>query len=148
MAFAPAFAFAQDIAKASEAFASGVQIYTCAPDGDGYAWRLKAPEATLKDANGHIVGKHFAGPTWQSSDGSKVTGEAISTSPSPDAGAVPWIVLRAKAHDGNGSMAKVDAIVRIRTEGGIAPPQGCDRAHVGGDVRVPYGAVYLFFRHP
>ncbi|MEX1828867.1 DUF3455 domain-containing protein [Luteibacter sp. CQ10] len=140
----------QDIAtspKASEAFADGVQIYTCTAKAGSYAWQLKAPEATLKDAKGNVVGKHFAGPTWQSSDGSSVVGEALNTSPSPDAGAVAWLVLRAKAHEGAGSMATVEFVVRTRTEGGVAPGSGCDAAHAGSDVRIPYRAVYLFFRH-
>lgn len=146
-----AHASSQDIAmmpQASEAFASGVQIYTCSSRADAYAWQLKAPDATLKDAKGNVVGKHFAGPTWQASDGSSVTGEVMNTSASPDAGAIPWLVLRAKAHDGAGTMAKVDVIVRTRTEGGVAPRTGCDAGHVGSEVRIPYRGVYLFFRHP
>lgn len=148
--FSP-IAISQNVAmsqEASEAFADGVQIYTCANKAGSYAWQLKAPDATLKDAKGNVVGKHFAGPTWRSSDGSSVVGEALNTSPSPDAGAIPWLVLRAKAHEGAGRMATVEFVVRTRTEGGVAPGSGCDAAHAGSDVRIPYRAVYLFFRHP
>lgn len=132
---------------AIEAFGKGVQIYTCTATGSSYAWTLKAPEATLSDAKGNAIGKHFAGPSWQAIDGSTVVGEPLNASPSPNAGAIAWIVLQAKSHAGSGVMANVDYVVRTRTEGGVAPAAGCDAAHVGIDVRVPYSAIYLFFRH-
>jgi hypothetical protein len=125
----------------------GAQIYACTKVSDAYTWKLKAPDAGLYDAAGNEVGKHFAGPTWQSSDGSKVVAEAVSASPSPDAHAVAWLVLRAKDHVGVGSMAAVDYIVRANTTGGAAPKDGCDEAHANAEIRVPYTAAYLFFRH-
>ena len=131
---------------AIEAFAKGVQIYTCKAANGSYAWALKAPEASLSDAKGHAIAKHFAGPSWQAEDGSVVVGEPAQVSPSPDAGAIPWIVLHAKSHTGSGEMASVQYIVRTRTEGGVAPATGCDASHAGTEVRVPYSAVYLFFR--
>jgi hypothetical protein len=133
-------------APAIEAFAKGVQIYTCKAANGGYAWSLKAPDATLADAKGNTIGKHFAGPSWQATDGSTVVGEPLNASPSPNAGAVAWLVLHAKSHEGNGLMASVQYIVRTRTEGGVAPAAGCDAAHAGNEIRVPYSAVYLFFR--
>ncbi|HKT27541.1 DUF3455 domain-containing protein [Dyella sp.] len=131
---------------AIEAFAKGVQIYSCKDAGNSYAWTLKGPDATLSDAKGHAIGRHFAGPSWQAEDGSVVVGEMLSASPSPDAGAVAWLVLHAKSHSGKGDMASVQYIVRTRTEGGAAPATGCDAAHASAEVRVPYSAVYLFFR--
>lgn len=131
---------------ATQAFGKGVQIYTCKAAGGRYGWSLKAPDATLSDATGHVIGKHFAGPSWQATDGSSVVGEPLNVSPSPDKGAIAWLVLRAKSHQGGGAMADVQYIVRTQTEGGVAPPTGCDAAHVGHEVRVPYRAIYLFFR--
>jgi len=131
---------------AIEGFAKGVQIYTCKAANGSYAWTLKAPDASLSDAKGQVIAKHFAGPSWQAEDGSVVVGEPVQASPSPDAGAVSWLVLHAKSHTGNGEMASVQYIVRTRTEGGVAPATGCDAGHAGGEVRVPYSAVYLFFR--
>jgi hypothetical protein len=134
-------------APAIEAFGKGVQIYTCKAVSNGaYAWSLKAPDASLMDAKGNTIGKHFAGPSWQANDGSTVVGEPLNASPSPDAGSIPWLVLHAKSHSGNGQLASVQYIVRTRTEGGVAPATGCDATHVGNEVRVPYSAVYLFFR--
>lgn len=131
---------------AVEAFAKGAQIYTCKAANGSYAWTLKAPDATLRDAGGHVIGKHFAGPSWQAEDSSVVVGEPISVSHSPDPGAVTWIVLRAKSHTGQGLMASVQYIVRTLTKGGVAPATGCDASHAGTETRVPYSAVYLLFR--
>lgn len=141
-------AHAQEVPRASaiEAFGKGVQIYACKASGATYAWTLKAPDATLSDAKGKVIGKHFAGPSWQADDGSTVVGELLNASPSPSAGAIPWLVLRASSHAGNGVMASVQYIVRAHTEGGAAPASGCDAGHAGTEVRVPYNAVYLFFR--
>lgn len=141
-------AHAQGASKpaAIEAFGKGVQIYTCQASGGSFAWVLKAPDATLADAKGKAIARHFAGPSWRANDGSTVVGQPLNVSPSPDAGAIPWLVLRAKSHVGKGEMATVQYIVRERTEGGTAPATGCDAGHAGREVRVPYSAVYLFFR--
>src|SRR5262249_2500415 len=61
-----------------ETFASGVQIYECVQNRENptrYDWVFKAPQADLFDAAGRKIGKHYAGPTWESNDGSKVVGE-------------------------------------------------------------------------
>lgn len=131
---------------AIEATGKGVQIYACKAIHDAYAWTLKAPDASLSDASGHVIGKHFAGPSWQAADGSTVVGELLNVSSSPSAGAIPWLVLHAKSHTGDGVMANVQYIVRTHTEGGVAPAGGCDANHAGAEVRVPYSATYVFFR--
>ena len=55
--------------------------------------------------------------------------------------------LRAKSHSGNGAFASVGYITRMRTEGGIAPANGCDASHTGAESHVPYSASYVFFSH-
>jgi hypothetical protein len=146
LAVAPTFAGAASPSPALQAFGKGVQIYTCTATGNDYAWHLKAPDARLSDAQGKVIGKHFAGPSWQANDGSTVVGEPLNASPSPNQGAIPWLVLRATSHDGSGDMANVAYIVRTQTEGGVAPATGCDAGHTNTELRVPYTAVYLFFR--
>ena len=123
----------------------GVQIYACSQTEAGYAWRLKAPDAVLTDAAGHRVGDHFAGPSWRAEDGSTVVGEALAAGQSPQAGAIPWLVLRAKAHGGTGLFEGVSYIVRSATEGGATPTGGCDQARAGVEQRVDYSATYIFF---
>ena len=45
--------------------ASGSQIYVCQVGTDQkLSWVFKAPEAELHDAQGTLIGSHFAGPTW------------------------------------------------------------------------------------
>ena len=126
---------------------TGDQVYVCSASGTQFAWTLKAPDATLTDGT-KVVGKHFAGPTWQAEDGSSVVGEVIVNSPSPAPNSIPWLVLHAKSHAGAGMMADVAYVVRTNTEGGVAPASGCDAAHSGAETRVHYSATYLFFRGP
>ncbi len=123
----------------------GAQVYACAQTEAGYAWHLKAPDAILLDPAGRQVGRHFAGPSWQAEDGSTVVGAAVATAQAPQAGAVPWLVLAAKSHAGEGVFAGVSYIVRSATQGGAAPAAGCDADHAGAELRVDYSATYTFF---
>jgi len=51
-----------------QAVGIGFQVYTW----DGTTWSGPVPDATLFDNDGNFVASHFAGPSWQSSSGSKV----------------------------------------------------------------------------
>ena len=65
------------------AAARGAQIYACrvkAADPAAFEWALKAPEAELFDQSGARIGRHYAGPTWESADGSRVVGEVMQRS--------------------------------------------------------------------
>lgn len=135
-------------AQAAPAFqltGKGVQIYVCQPTASGFGWTLKGPEAVLTDSGGKVVGRHFAGPSWQAKDGSTVVGEALVASPSPATGSAAWLVLHAKSHAGAGVFADVAYIARTMTDGGAAPSAGCDAAHATVEVREPYSATYSFF---
>ena len=133
--------------SAMEWQARGVQIYACTPDGPAFAWRLKAPDAVLLNVQGQQAGRHFAGPSWQAKDGSVVVGEVVASG-SGDAGAIPWLLLRAKSRTGEGLFARIGYIVRSRTAGGVAPGSGCDRDHAGTEARVDYIASYTFLPEP
>jgi len=125
--------------------AKGDQIYSCKADGGKYAWTLKAPEAQLFDKSGKSFGKHFAGPSWEGNDGSRVTGKAAANAPSPDADSIPWLLVTVVSHSGEGVLTPVTSIQRINTKGGKAQASGCDAAHIGQEDRVPYSADYVFF---
>jgi Protein of unknown function (DUF3455) len=125
--------------------AKGDQIYTCKEDGGQYAWTLKAPEAQLFDKSGKPFGKHFAGPSWEASDGSRVMGKAAANAPSPDADSIPWLLLTVIGRSGEGVLAHVTSIQRINTKGGKARASGCDAAHAGQEDRAAYSADYVFF---
>ena len=71
--------------------ATGVQIYVCGAtktDPARFEWVFKAPEADLFDLSGKKSGKHYAGPTWESNDGSKVAGEVKARDDGPEKGFV------------------------------------------------------------
>jgi len=121
--------------------ALGVQIYAC----NGTAWVLQAPEARLLDKHGRVVGTHFLGPTWQYKDGSKVVGSKLA-GVVVDATAIPWLLLGAVSHEGDGRMADITFIQRLDTAGGLAPTTGCDADHVGTVARVDYAATYFFYK--
>ena len=128
--------------------ARGVQIYACEAkpdDATAFVWTFKAPEADLLNKNGDIVGTHFAGPTWQGTDGSAVVAAVSERADSPDAGSIPWLLLEATEHTGAGAFSTVTHIQRLDTAGGIAPTDGCDADHAADEVRVPYEATYAFF---
>jgi hypothetical protein len=125
--------------------ADGVQIYTCQAVENKFQWVFKAPEAALFDETGRQIGKHFAGPSWESLDGSLVTGEVISKMPAPTPDAIPWLLLRAKSHSGQGQFARVQYIQRTETKGGAAPSSPCDSSHLGAEARMRYSATYTFY---
>ena len=125
---------------ARQAHAEGDQIYTC----DGSSWTLVGPDAKLFDESGKQTGSHFAGPTWEWSDGSRVMGRAVANA-TRDPDSIPWLLLTATDHQGDGVMKQVSSIQRLSTKGGKAPATGCDAAHKGDKTRVHYTAVYYFY---
>jgi uncharacterized protein DUF3455 len=127
--------------------ADGVQIYACEAKDQGVAWVFKAPEATLFDRQGRQVGTHFAGPTWKLADGA-VVGEVAARADAPASGAIPWLLLKAKSHEGSGVLAGVAFVRRADTKGGVVPAAGCDAAHKGEQARMRYYALYQFFGAP
>jgi Protein of unknown function (DUF3455) len=138
---------ASQAAGVLELHGDGVQIYRCTDNkAGGVAWTLEGPDAKLIDADGKIVGHHFAGPTWQDADGSTVVGKAVAAGSAQGAAAVPWLVLQAASHSGTGVFADVGYVVRSHTMGGVAPAAGCSStADAGAETRVPYSATYTFF---
>jgi hypothetical protein len=129
--------------------ARGVQIYECRAKSDSPSateWAFVAPEAELLDSRGMVVGKHYAGPQWESLDGSKVAGQAKARAEAPLPGAIPWLLLSAKSVGPAGTLASVTSVQRIRTTGGIAPPaSACTAQMLGQRARVAYTADYVFF---
>jgi len=126
--------------------AKGDQIYTCKGDAAQFAWTLKAPDAQLFDKNGKAFGKHFAGPSWEANDGSRVTGKAMANVPSPDADSIPWLLVSIVSHSGSeGVLSRATTLQRLDTKGGKAPATGCDAGHAGHEVRVSYSADYVFY---
>lgn len=125
---------------------NSVQIYTCKPVGESFAWTGPDPDAVLVDSAHKLTVHHYKGPTWEATDGSIVRSQgplAIHFLPTQP-GAVHWLELPAKG--GSKQFAKVTLIHRIDTAGGVAPSeQPCDAHHAGDQERVDYSATYLFY---
>ncbi len=128
--------------------AKGVQIYECRARTDqvgGYAWAFVAPEADLFDARGNRTGRHYAGPHWEATDGSKILGTVKERADAPVGDAIPWLLLSARSVGSEGSFSKVTSIQRVNTVGGVAPKAGCSQATAGTPARINYTADYYFF---
>lgn len=123
--------------------AKGVQIYVCAAKDGVNEWTFKAPEAELVDAKGKPFAKHYAGPTWEAPDGSKIVGKAVANEPAPKANSIPWLLLSTES-SGSGVLAGARFVQRVNTAGGAGPTGPCKTA--GTERRVHYTANYIFYK--
>lgn len=123
------------------AYAVGVQIYRW----NGTTWDFVAPLANLyADRDFHIqIGDHYAGPTWEGNWGSNVVGRRVDGC-TPDATAIPWLLLDAASTEGPGIFHRVTYIQRVKTAGGLVP--SAPGTTVGEEARVPYSTEYYFYR--
>jgi len=125
------------------AHAVGMQTYECKAGTDGkLAWAFREPVATLI-ADDKIVGRHFAGPTWQLSDGSAVVGRVAASTPGATANDIAWLKLDVVSRSGSGMLSNVTTVQRINTVGGVLKDD-CDRP--GTTRGMPYTADYVFLR--
>ncbi len=127
----------------------GSITYECKPKANmnnQFEWVFVGPDAKLLARNGTEVGKYYGPPaTWQSLDGSKITGSQIAISPSKP-GSIPLQLVRANPAVGVGNMSNVSYIQRVATQDGVAPQKVCDAATIGGKEIVKYKSDYIFWR--
>jgi len=124
----------------------GQQHYTCERSAEGFAWRLRGPDALLLGPDGKKSGTHSRGPSWTLLDGSAVTGSVIASVSAAAADAIPWLLLSATSTGkSNRTLSRVAHVQRIDTSGGLPPTDGCDAQHLGAERRVDYRATYNFF---
>ena len=126
----------------------GEQLYSCradARDPSAFAWAFVAPQAALRDVTGKVVGRHYGGPTWESTDGSKVQGTVVAQEAAPDPQAIAWLLLRATTNSGSGMFARVTSIQRLHTKGGKPPAQPCGAAQLNQQIGTAYTAEYVFY---
>jgi len=123
--------------------AEGAQVYDCKADANGkLAWQFREPIATLL-RDGTTAGRHYAGPTWEASDGSAVTGKAVANVPGTTPADIPWLKLDVIGHRGSGTLSSVTTVQRTNTHGGVVNGL-CDKA--GTYFSAPYSADYVFLR--
>jgi hypothetical protein len=125
------------------AHAQGSQVYLCKPNANGeLVWTFSEPAAALT-VDGKVVGRHYAGPTWEHIDGSTVVGKAAGSAPATAATGIPWLKLDVISHRGSGVLSDVTTVQRINTLGGKLEGS-CEKA--GNSLSMPYAADYIFLR--
>jgi Protein of unknown function (DUF3455) len=123
--------------------AVGAQIYECkANSARQLLWHFREPIAALF-VGGKTVGRHYAGPNWEMTDGSAVVGKVIGQAPMANPRAIPMLKLDVTSRRGAGKLAEVTTIQRLNTRGGVADAP-CVSA--GAFLSVPYTADYAFYR--
>ncbi|HEY6633089.1 MAG TPA: DUF3455 domain-containing protein [Rhizobiaceae bacterium] len=123
--------------------AEGAQVYECKSGADGtLAWVFREPIATLI-SSGKTVGRHYAGPSWEFSDGSAVVGQVTGTAPGSVAMDIPWLKLGVTSRRGTGVLSPATTVQRINTVGGKLNG-ACYKP--GTYESVPYSADYVFLR--
>ena len=112
---------------------------------DQFEWVFAGPAAGLKDRKGTMVGKYYGPPaTWESTDGSKITGTQVAVAPN-GAGNIPSQLVKANPAMGMGAMQGVSYVQRVATMGGTAPQSVCGKANENAKQVVPYSADYIFY---
>lgn len=127
--------------------ATGVQIYDSVTDASGaLKWVLEAPLARLAGPRGVGVLYHYAGPSWEAADGSKIvrdTDVPVKSVPAPRASIdIPWLLVKVTADPAPGVLSNVTYVERLVTHGGAAPAAPPKRPDT--KVGVPYTATYAF----
>lgn len=122
-------------------YAQGFQVYRW----NGATWDFVGPIATLSASDNFKgeVGIHYSGPTWESKSGSKVVAKRVDGC-SPDANAIPWLLLETVSTNGPGIFSLITYIQRVNTTGGLIP--SVNGSTVGELKEVPYTAEYFFYR--
>ncbi len=123
--------------------AEGAQIYECKAGSDRkLVWTLREPIATLR-LKDKTVGRYYAGPNWEHTDGSAVAAKVVATAPGKTPNDILWLKLKATAHRGRGTLSSVTTVLQINTQGGVHGGP-CDKA---GDIHsAPYTADYVFLQ--
>ena len=132
-----------------ETAAAGDITYECRAKANmagQFEWVFVGPDAGLKDRSGNSVGRYYGPPaTWESKDGSKVTGAQLAVSPAA-AGSIPLQLVKANPATGAGAMQGVSYIQRVNTQGGVAPSAACTSGNTGQKQIVKYSADYILWR--
>jgi Protein of unknown function (DUF3455) len=133
---------------AMETVGKGDITYECREKKDmagQFEWVFVGPNARLMDRAGKQIGAYFGPPaTWQSNDGSKVTGAQVAVSPA-SAGNIPLQLVKANEAMGAGAMRGTTYIQRVATKGGVAPAAICTTGNRGEKQTVSYQADYIFY---
>ncbi|UCU99753.1 DUF3455 domain-containing protein [Acidovorax radicis] len=127
----------------------GEITYECRDKADAMGqmeWFFVGPKAVLNDRTGKAVGSYYGPPaTWESMDGSKLTGAQVAVAPA-GMGNIPYQLVKANPAMGAGAMTGVTYIQRVALKGGAAPAAACSTANKGERQIVKYQADYIFWK--
>ncbi len=119
------------------------RVYEIKPNpAGGFQWSLKAPDAELKSLSGEVLGKHGSGPSWTLNGCSSIVGSVPPLKNLAAPASIPWLLLAVKSKSGSGILDKVDYVMRVATNGGVAPAEP-PKAE-GETVKVKYHAISSF----
>src|SRR5574343_1228052 len=92
---------------AMETVGSGQITYECRAKKDmagQFEWVFVGPDAKLMDRAGKVAGRYYGPPTtWESTDGSKITGKQVAVAPG-GTGNIPMQLVQANPAMGMGAM--------------------------------------------
>ena len=80
----------------------------------GAAWPHHGSLRWPKGLNGKTIGRRYVGPTWELTDGSAVTGKAVSNAPGATAVDIPLLKLDVVNHQGNSGSTPAAASHKVR----------------------------------
>ena len=124
------------------AHAEGAQVYECGEFRANWTLHFREPIATLI-VNGQTIGRHYAGPNWELTDGSRVKGKVAATAAGATPEDIPLLKLDVVEHSGDGQLKDATTVLRLNTHGGVLSGR-CPT--FGALVSVPYSADYVFLR--
>jgi hypothetical protein len=123
--------------------AAGAQIYACSKNAKGaLEWTFREPIASLLQ-DGKTVGRHFAGPTWEFADATRVAAKPSAKAPGKTAKDVPWLKLAIVETAKSGPAAGAAQILRINTKGGAFEGACAQEGELHAE---PYAATYVFVK--
>src|SRR5689334_20200831 len=95
--------------------AVGSQVYECKfGSGGKLVWQFREPIATLV-VDGKTVGRHYAGPGWEMTDGSAVSAKVTARAPGAGPNDIPLLKLEPTTWRGTGQLSGVTTIQRLNT---------------------------------
>jgi hypothetical protein len=127
-------------------YATGYQVYQCIQKDGNFIWDFKGPVATLVNKKKKIVATHYGGPSWESTDGSKVGFKSAKSIKPKAAGTVSWLLIETGSHEGKGIFSDVVRIQRVDTHGGDRPTTKPDASNEGQIIWIKYTAIYHFYK--
>jgi hypothetical protein len=133
-----------------ETMTAGAVIRQCRANKDmagQYEWAFVGLDAGLRNRAGKVVGRYYGPPaTWESVDGSNVTGTQVAVVPT-DTGNISFQLVKANPAMGMGAIQGVRYIQHVKTGGGgVAPQSGCTAATLSQKQNLTYTADYIFWR--